>query len=141
VSSGADFPQGEEQMKQSVLAGLSILALVVGPALSAQPENEYDGVYTGKRSLKKGTASPTCPAEDDVSVTIHGETLTFTNSSLKNYVMPFDPDKDGSFGRSHVEEGGAVAHYHSRIAGGVIEADAENPLCEYHWHLKKENQG
>jgi hypothetical protein len=59
-----------------------MICLLVGPALSAEPEHKYDGVYTGKRSLTKGTASITCPAEDDVSVTIQGETLTFTNSAL-----------------------------------------------------------
>lgn len=128
------------QMKQSVLAGVSILALVVGPTLNAQPRNDYDGVYTGKRSLIKGTASPTCPAEDDVSITIQGGTLTFTNGSLKKYVMPFSPDKDGLFGQTHVDEGGAIVHYHGRIVGNVIDADAENLPCEYHWHLTKERQ-
>ena len=58
-----------------------IICLVAGSALSAEPEHKYDGVYTGKRSLTKGTASATCPAEDDVSFTISGETLTFTNSA------------------------------------------------------------
>jgi hypothetical protein len=127
-------------MKQSVLAGLSILVLVVGLALSAESENKYDGIYTGKRSLTKGAVSPSCPAEDDVSVTIQGETLTFTNSALKNYIMPFDPGRDGSFGETHFDAGGAVVHYHGRIVGDVIEADVENPPCEYHWHLKKEHQ-
>jgi len=124
-------------MNQSVLAGLSILALVVGPALSAEPENKYDGVYTGTRTLTKGTASY-CPAEENVSVTIHGETLTFTHSALKNYIMPFEPDQDGSFGETHMDADGGFGSYHGRIIGGVIEADAKNPNCEYHWHLKKQ---
>jgi hypothetical protein len=38
-----------------------IICLVAGPALSAEPEHKYDGVYTGKRSLTKGTASTTSP--------------------------------------------------------------------------------
>src|SRR6516164_7006495 len=101
--------------------------LVAGPALSTEPEHKYDGVYTGKRSLTKGTASTTCPAEDDVSVTIHGETLTFTNSALKKYTMPFDPGPDGSFGQTHTDEGGGIVHYRGRITGDVIEADVENP--------------
>src|SRR6516225_7366345 len=107
--------------------------LVAGPALSTEPEHKYDGVYTGKRSLTKGTASTMYPAEDDVSVTITGETLTFSNSALKNYVMPFYPDPDGSFGQTEADE-----HYHGRIIGDVIDADSENPDCEYHWHLKKQ---
>jgi hypothetical protein len=114
-----------------------MICLVAGPALSAEPEHQYDGVYTGKRSLTKGTASTTCPAEDDVSVTITGETLTFTNSALKKYTMPFDPGPDGSFGQTHMDEGGSVVHYHGRIIRDLMDADVENPPCEYHWHLKK----
>ena len=75
-----------------------MICLVAGPAPSAEPEHKYDGVYTGKRSLTKGTASETCPGEDDVSVTITGETLTFT-TSVKKYLMPFYPGQDpGSHG-------------------------------------------
>jgi len=114
-----------------------MICLVAGPALSAEPEHKYDGVYIGKRSLTKGTASSTCPAEDDVSVTITGETLTFTNSALKNYIMLFEPGPDGSFGQTHTEEGGAVVHYHGCIIGDIMDADVQYPPCEYHWHLKK----
>jgi hypothetical protein len=112
------------------------LAVATIPALGA--EHMFDGVYSGKRVLTKGSAGPNCPAEDNVSVTIHGETLTFTNSALKKYVMPFDPGPDGSFGQTHTDEDGAIVHYHGRVMGDVIEADVENPDCEYHWHLKKE---
>ena len=115
-----------------------MICLVAGSALSAEPEHKYDGVFTGKRSLTKGTASSTCPAEADVSVTIHGETLTFTNSALKKYTMPFDPSPDRSFGQTHTDDSGGIVHYHGRITGDVIEADVENPDCKYHWHLKKE---
>jgi hypothetical protein len=115
-----------------------IICLVARPVLSAEPGHQYDGVYTGKRSLTKDAASTGCPAEDDVSVTIIGETLTFTNSALKKYAMPFDPGPDGSFGQVHMEEGGRVAHYHGRIIGDIMDADVENPPCKYHWHLKKE---
>lgn len=134
--------QREEQMNRSILSGLSILALVAGAALSAEPEHGYDGVYTGKRSLTKGTASAECPAEDDVSVTIRGETLTFTNSTLKNYTMPFEPEPDGSFGQTHTDESGAIVHYHGQIKGSIMEADVQNyvtdPPCEYHWRLQKQ---
>ena len=78
------------------------LAVVVMPALGAEPK--FDGVYTGKRSLTKGTASPNCPAVEDVSVTIHGETLTFTNDALKEFTMPFYPRQDGSFGQTYTGE-------------------------------------
>jgi hypothetical protein len=122
-------------MGSGIMFGL--IVVVAGSALSAV-EHKYDGVYTGKRSLTKGTASAECPAEDDVSVNINGETLTFTDSALKKYPMPFDPSPNGEFGETHTDESGAVAHYHGRITGDVIEADAESRDCEYHWHLKKQ---
>jgi hypothetical protein len=113
-----------------------LIFLVAASALSAEPEHKYDGVYTGKRSLTKGTASATCPAGDDASVTIDGQTLTFTTSTLKKYIMPFYPHRDGSFGQTHTGDG--IVHYHGRITGDVIEAAVENPHCEYHWHLKRQ---
>jgi hypothetical protein len=61
-------------------------------------EQNFDGVYSGKRVLTKGAADSTCPSEDDVSVTIHGGTLTFTNSALQNFPQSFDPSPEGQFG-------------------------------------------
>src|SRR6516165_9903263 len=71
-------------------------------------------------------------------IRLHGETLTFTNSALKKFTQPFYPGPDGSFGQTYTDEGGRAVHYHGRIVGDVIDADAENPPCEYHWHLKKQ---
>ena len=112
------------------------LAVAGIPALGA--EHTFDGAYSGKRVLTKGSASPTCPAEDDVSVTIHGATLTFTNSALQKFIEPFYPGPDGLFGQTYTDEGGRAVHYHGRIIGDVIDADAQNPPCEYRWHLKKQ---
>jgi hypothetical protein len=119
-----------------VSRALGMICLVAGSALGA--EHTFDGVYTGKRSLTKGSAGPTCPAQDDVSVTIHGETLTFTNSALKKFGMAFYPRQDGSFGSTYTDEGGAVVSIRGRIAGDVIDADVHNPPCEHHWHLNKQ---
>jgi hypothetical protein len=128
-------------MKRSVLAGLSVLALIAGPALSDEPDHKYDGVYTGQRWLTKGTASEYCPAKEDASVTIQGETLTFTTSKRQNYIVPFDPHQDGAFGETRNDASGATVWYHGQITGDLIEVDVENyvtnPPCEYHWHLKK----
>ena len=107
----------ERRLMLSLTFGM--ICVVAGPALSA--EHKYDGVYTGKRSLTKGTASATCPAEDDVSVTITGETLTFTNSAFKKYIMPFHPHSDGSFGETHIEKEGSYVRYHGRIIGDVMD--------------------
>jgi hypothetical protein len=125
-----------------IIAATSGLCLAVAGISALGAEHNFDGVYTGKRSLTKGSAGPDCPAEDNVSVTIHGETLTFTNSALKKFTQPFYPGPDGSFGQTYTDAGGAIVHYHGRIIGDVMDADvtnyATNPPCEYHWHLKKE---
>jgi len=79
---------------------------------------------------------PDCPAEENVSVTVHGETLTFTNGSLKQFTQPFYPAPDGLFGDTN--EGGTIVHYHDRRVGDGMDADVTYPPCEHHWHLKKE---
>jgi hypothetical protein len=115
------------------------LSVAGTPALCA--ENTFDGIYSGKRVLTKGSASPSCPADDDVSAAIHGETLTFTDNALKKFTMPFYPSQDGSFGQTYTGEGGAAVHYRGRVVGDVIEVDVTNPPCEYHWTLKKAANG
>jgi hypothetical protein len=112
------------------------LAVAGSPALGA--EHTFDGDYSGKRVLTKGSAGPECPAEDDVSVTINGETLTFTNSALKKFGLAFYPRQDGSFGSTYTDQGGDVVRIRGRIVGDVIDADVTNPPCEHHWHLKKQ---
>ena len=82
------------------------LAVAGSPALSA--EHTFDGIYSGQRVLTKGSPGPRCPAKEDVSVTIHGETLTFTNSALTNFLQPFYPSQDGSFGQTYTDVGGAT---------------------------------
>jgi hypothetical protein len=111
-----------------------ICLAVAGPALGA--EDMFDGVYTGKRVLTKGSG-PRCPAEDDVSVTIHGEILTFTNSALRNFLIEFAPHPDGSFRQIYVDAGGDTVTIQGRVTGGFLDADVTNAPCEYHWHLKK----
>ena len=124
--------------RRVVVSGIcGMIALASGiPALGA--EHSFDGDYSGKRVVTKGSAGRTCPAKEDVSVTIHGETLTFTDGALKKFTQPFYPGPDGSFGQTRTDESGGVVHYHGRITGDVIEADVENSDCEYHWHLKKQ---
>jgi hypothetical protein len=115
------------------------LCLAVAGSPTRGAEHTFDGDYAGKRVLTKGSVSPDCPAKDNVSVTIKGETLRFTDSTLKEFTMPFYPHKDGSFGQIHTGEGGTNVHYRGRVIGDIIEADVTNPRCEYHWHLKKAN--
>jgi len=123
----------------------AVLGLCLGiagsPALGA--EHTFDGVYSGKRVLTNGAASSTCPAEGKVSITIHGETLTFTDRVVKQFTEPFYPGRDGSFGETYTSVGGDTVDYHGRIVGDIIDVDVSNYAiapCEYHWHLKKKNR-
>jgi hypothetical protein len=125
--------------KQTLLLVISGIFATVGVAV-AQPasgaENTFEGVYTGKRVMTKGSG-PACPTEEDVSVTIHGETLTFTNSALRKFVMGFAPHPDGSFRNISADAGGGSVLIEGRIVANVLDADVVNGLCEHHWHLTK----
>jgi len=59
------------------LAAASGLCLAVAGSPTLGAEHTFDGTYSGQRVLTEGSPSPRCPLEEDVSVTIHGETLTF----------------------------------------------------------------
>jgi hypothetical protein len=111
-----------------------MISFVGASALGA--EHRFDGVYTGKRSLTKGPGQM-CPVKEDVSVTINGETLSFTNGVLKKFVIGFYPREDGSFSQTYNDEGGDEVLIQGRITGDVIEADVTNPPCEHHWRLTK----
>jgi hypothetical protein len=118
-------------------AALCLFLTVVGiPALGA--EHKFDGDYSGKRVLTKGSVGPDCPAEDNVSANIHGIAMTFTNSTLKKFVIGFFVRPDGSFNQIHTDVDGTTVHVVGRIIGDIIEADVDNPPCEHHWHLKKQ---
>jgi hypothetical protein len=80
-----------------VLGICGMICLVADSAPGA--EHRFDGVYTGKKVLVKGPASM-CSAEENVSLTIHGETLRFTNSGLKQFLISFYPNRDGVFGEN-----------------------------------------
>ena len=104
----------------------------VAPALGA---DTFDRVYTGKRVLTKGVEQ--CVASEDVSVTIHGGALTFTDSALRGYSIGFDTRRDGSFGLISTGISGGGVLIRGRIVGGVLDADVTNGSCEHHWHLTK----
>ncbi|HET6237312.1 MAG TPA: hypothetical protein VFE41_20485 [Acetobacteraceae bacterium] len=96
----------------------------------------FDGSYVGERSLTQGDPSA-CVDKDAVSVTIHGGTLTFTNSTAKSYTMSFSPNSDGSFVQLSADIGGAVVNIRGRITGGVLDSDVTSAHCVHHWHLEK----
>jgi hypothetical protein len=113
------------------------LCIPAGVTLALGAEHSFDGVYSGKRVVIKGS-DPHCPAEDDVSVTIRGEMLSFTDSALNKFPIGFYPSQDGSFGGISSGEGGDAVQIHGRVVGDVIEADVTNRSCKHHWHLKKQ---
>jgi hypothetical protein len=92
----------------------------------------------GQRRPPISTSYGTSPTAEDVSVTIQGTTLTFTDSALRNFPLEFNPHQDGSFSDTYVDAGGRSVTIQGRITGDVIDADVTNPPCEHHWHLKKE---
>jgi len=127
----------EPRWPLSILCGLICLA-IAGPAWGT--ENTFDGIYTGNRVLTRGQA-PRCSADDAVSVTIHGDTLTFTNSALQNASLGFDPYPDGTFDDTYTDIGGGEVNIQGRITGDTLEADVTNGTCKHHWHLTKEHHG
>ncbi len=99
-----------------MVPGLCVMIVFAATDSAVGAENKFDGVYTGKRVLTKGS-DQTCPTQDDVSVTIHGETLTFTNSRLHNHSIGFEPHPDGSFNEISAGDQGAYVTIQGRIVG------------------------
>ena len=116
------------------LMALGLCAMIVVTATALGANNTFDGAYTGKRVLTKGSKQ-TCPTEDNVSVTIRGEALTFTNSRLHNFTIGFEPHPDGSFNQISAGDEGAFVSIQGRIVGDAIEADVADSVCEHHWHV------
>ena len=112
---------------------LGTVCLAAGPVADAS--TTFDGVYSGERSLTKGSAQ--CVSHDDVSLIIKGKTATFSDSGFQNYVMSFSPHEDGSFRQISTYRNHSVI-IRGRVIGDVIEADVASETCEHHWHLKKQ---
>ena len=123
--------------EMSRLAAALGLCLAVAGSLALGAEHTFDGNYSGKRVLAKGS-DPECPAVDDVSVSIHAEALTFTNGALKKFCHRLFPRQDGSFDQIGTADGDTV-HILGRVPGDVIEADVNNPPLRVSLDLKKAN--
>jgi hypothetical protein len=118
---------------QLVVCSMACLAIAVPVALA---DASFDGEYVGKRVLTNGPAD-VCPAEENISVTIQGNVLSFTNNAMKNYDLPFNPAPDGTFTVYYVDESGVLAKIQGRVVGGVLDADVNAPPCEHHWSLER----
>jgi hypothetical protein len=110
------------------------MACLAVAAAASGAENRYDGVYAGKRSLVKGPAL-VCPDEENVSLIIRGDTLSFTDSQAHG-TIPFD--FTGSFYLSGLNKYEETMTIYGRIVGDTLDVDVTNPPCEHHWHLKKQ---
>jgi hypothetical protein len=117
----------------SALCGIICFAVA---GLARSSEHKFDGVYVGKRWPTTGSDSR-CLAEEDISVVIRGESLTFSSNEFRKFAMGFYPRADGSFNQSHVHVEGAYVTIRGLVTGDIIQADVINPPCEYHWSLKK----
>src|SRR4051812_8363218 len=102
-----------------MVSGLCAILAIADQAFGA--ENGFDGVYTGKRVLTKGS-NQTCSTEDDVSVTIHGRTVTFTNGRLRDFTIGFHPHPDGSFNQISAGVEADFVLIQGRVVGDDIEA-------------------
>ena len=114
---------------------LSGALFIGGSAWAAGP---YDGNYTGTRTRIDGP-DQLCPAQEDVTASIQGKLLTFSNSKLQNFQIGIDPTPDGSFGDVYPDNEGNSVNIEGRITGGTLDADATNysTKCKHHWHLTK----
>ena len=117
-----------------------VLSVICWTVLLAAPSatlaDPFDGTYTGKRVTTKG-GEPSCPTEDNVSVTIKGGTLTFTDSNAKDYTISFDPHPDGSFRELSANIAGTVVDIRGHVSGSTLDADVSSAHCQHHWHLEK----
>jgi hypothetical protein len=118
--------------RRHALVLIACIVLVV-PALGAK--NSFNGRYVGKQVLIKGEKS--CPTEENVSVTIKGDDLSFTDSSAKTYMIGFDPDPGGSFSVLDADIGGIEVDIQGRVNGKTLDADLTSDHCQHHWHLEK----
>ena len=117
---------------------LPLIGCVVVAISASGAENSFDGTYTGERLLTKGDAA-VCVAKDPVSIVIHGDELTFTNSGVKNYTISFSPRADGSFGELSADVGGVVVVIRGHVGAGVLDSDVRGSQCTHHWHAEKQH--
>lgn len=111
------------------------LSLIACMALAAPAfADSINGTYVGERVLTRGSPVA-CVPKDPVTVVIQNDTLTITNSRMKNYGLGFSPRPDGSFVQLATDMGGEVVDINGRVAGGVLDADVTGPNCSHHWHL------
>src|SRR6516162_9565860 len=78
--------QSKEISRWCRLAAASRLCFAVAGISALGAEHKYDGVYTGNKLLTKGSG-PMCSVDEDVSVTIHSQTLTFTDPNFRKFVV------------------------------------------------------
>jgi hypothetical protein len=117
------------------MVALCATIYLLNATLGLGAEDAFEKAFTLAREGGPLVSIPPCMPEENVS--IHGGTLSFTDSALRNIVIGFEPRQDGSFDRIYNDIGGGTVPVECRIVGDVLEADVVNGACEYHWRLKK----
>jgi hypothetical protein len=117
-----------------IFAFCTIVVAVTSPTLGA--DNPFDGIYSGTRTLTKGSYE-SCPKVEEMSITVQGGKFTFTNSFSRALLAVVKIGSDGSF--SSIHQGGVAGSWYisGKIARGVLEAEANSSACLHHWSLKK----
>lgn len=123
--------------------GLLVLCGIICVAVSAPSYgagNTFDGVYKGKRVRTEGPTN-LCVAEEDVSITVTGEVLSFTNSLHKEFKIGFEPEADGTFDIIYNDISGTTVTIKGKVTGDSMVADVVNlsTECKHHWSLTKEH--
>lgn len=114
------------------------LTACIALAVRAFGAENYDGTYKGERVLTKGE-NGACVAKDPVTIVIHGDELTFTDSRVQDYTMSFTPEADGSFEQLSTTGSDAAVSIRGHIGGGVLDADVNRDQCAHHWHAEKQH--
>jgi hypothetical protein len=117
-----------------IFACCTIGIAVMSPTLGA--DNPFDGIYSGTRTLTKGSYE-SCPKVEEMSITVQGGKFTFTNSFSQSLHSVVEIRSDGSF--SDIHQGGVARSFYisGKITDGVLEAEASSSSCLHHWSLKK----
>ena len=117
---------------------LALIACVVVAVPAFGAGNSFDGTYTRERVLTKGDPAARV-AKDSVSIVIHSDELTFTNSRGKDYALSFSPGPDGSFGQLSGDIGGDVVAIRGHVGAGVLDGDVISAHCTHHWYAEKQH--
>ena len=112
------------------------VALAVLQSASAAPAVQFDGAYSGQRTVVRG-GEPDCikPGATTLKVQQGVLTLTYARNAFDAQIgadVSFERTKLFNAGKSTV-----TASLKGRIMGRTMEADLETHRCKYHYVLSR----